>query len=217
MNEDVFHAIIRPRLPSVIAMLCFCCTMSSQSSWEVSKIEDDITVYTKDTEDSSFKSFKVETTFKAKLETVLATLLDVQNIPTYYDMIVDVQDIKEITSKEATYTLFFDFPWPVKDRFCHVESNIELNEDGSVAIHTTSVDGDDKPKFIQAEAMKSIWRLKRGKDDTTKIMHSGFLDPSGNLPAWLTTKQTTESPFRSIQRMRDRFKYYEGSQIPFLE
>ena len=213
----MFYSIIRTILLCEISMLCFWGSISSQSSWEVSKFEDDIKVYIKDTESNSFKSFKVETTFNVKLETVLATLLDVENIPTYYEMIIDVQDIHQISSKEATYTLYFDFPWPVKDRFCRVKSHIELHEDGSVTVHTNSITGEGKPKLIQAEDMKSVWVLKRGKDDTTEVMHSGFLDPSGNLPAWLATKQTTESPFRSLQRMRDRFKFYEDVEVPFLD
>ena len=201
----------------VISMLCFRNNGLSQSSWVVSKHDDGIKVYLKDTEGNSFKSFKVETTFDADLETVLAALLDVKNIPSYYEMIFDVQDIKEISPKEATYTLYFDFPWPVKDRFSRVESRASVNEDGSVVVLTNGITGDMKSKLIQVDKMNSIWVLKKGKGKTTEVMHSGFMDPGGKIPAWFAKKQTTKNPFRSIVRMRDRFKYYEGIEVPFLK
>ncbi len=201
----------------MISMLCFWNTALSQSSWVVSKHDDGIKVYLKDTEGNRFKSFKVETIFDADYETVLAVLLDVKNIPTYYEMIVDVQDIKEISPQEATYTLFFDFPWPVKDRYSLVESRVDVKRDGSIVVSTNGVKGDLKPKLVQVDEMKSIWVLKKGKNKTTEVMHTGFMDPGGKVPAWLSKKKTTKNPFRSIQRMRDRFKHYEGIQVPFLE
>ena len=199
----------------VLSMLCFWNYALSQSSWVVSKHNDGIKVYLKDTEGNPFKSFKVETTFDADIETVLVALLDVKNIPSYYEMIFDVQDIKEISPKEATYTLYFDFPWPIKDRFSRVESRAYVKKDGSVVVLTNGVSGDIKPKLIQVDKMKSIWVLKKGKDKTTQVMHSGYMDPGGKIPPWLTKKETIKNPFRSIQRMRDRFKYYEGIQMPF--
>ncbi len=198
-------------------MLCYCSSTSSQSSWVVSKHEDGIKVSIKNTEGNSFKSFKVETTFNAEFETVLAVLLDVENIPSYYEMIFDVQDIKEISPQEATYTLYFDFPWPVKNRFCHVESHVDVNGDGSVSIFTNRVNGEKTPKFVQAAEMKSVWILKRSKDKTTEVMHSGFMDPGGQVPAWLAKEQTTKNPFKTIQRMRSRFIHYKSTTIPFLD
>ena len=199
----------------MISMLCFWNSLLSQSSWVVSKHDDGIKVYLKDTEGNPFKRFKVETIFDTDYKTVLAVLLDVKNIPTYYEMIVDVQDIKEISPQQATYTLFFDFPWPIKDRFSRVESQVNVEKDGSVVVLTNGISGEIKPKLIQVSEMESIWVLKKGKDRTTEIMHTGFMDPGGKVPAWLAKKQTTKNPFRSIQRMRDRFKHYEGIQVPF--
>ncbi len=189
----------------------------SQSDWQLEKETNDIRVYLKDTEGNAFKSYRVETTYDARLETVLAVLMDIPNITSYYTTIYDVQDIVDYSPVHADYLLYFQMPWPLKNRFARVESFVEVREDGSVLVSTHQIPTTHtEASLVRVADMRSTWLLEKEQEETTRVIHSGFMDPGGNVPAWLSKKGTIDHTYNAVRNMRTVLPNYKNVKVAFL-
>ncbi len=175
----------------------------SQSNWELQNNKEGIKIWTADTPESDFKTFKAEMTVHAQLEDVKNLLVDLDAITTYYDGIENVTDIKRISENEAEYYLEFSFPWPVSKRRAKVNSKVLPVEMGSYEITTALIPGETKKKsFVPVKKMTSMWIIINAGSNKTFIKHIAHMDPSGNVPAWIANSKVTETPFKSLKKLR---------------
>ena len=193
-----FHSLF-----TVLSFFIFPSLALSQSNWELQKNKDGIKIWTADTPDSDFKTFKAEMIVDAKLENVKNLLVDLDAITTYYVGIENVTDIERPHDNEAVYYLEFDFPWPVSKRRARVKSKAVPVEIGSYEITTTLVPPvNEKKGFIPVQAMSSMWIIINAGNGKTFVKHIAHMDPSGSVPAWIANSQVTETPFKSLQQLR---------------
>lgn len=108
-----------------ILFLCqFLSISPSLVAWELAK-EQEGSVYTKDIENSPLKAFKAVTTVDSTLTALVALLKDTKAGP---DWLYSCLSLKRIHSYSPTqvynYTIN-DLPWPVKDRYAIIYSELE--------------------------------------------------------------------------------------------
>jgi hypothetical protein len=191
----------------------------TQSQWELQKDENNIKVWTKDVEGSSFKEFKAETTLKTSLENIVSVFLDIPNMSKWYDRVEKVTLHEKITDLEAIYIIDFALPWPVKDRISSVRAKLTY-EPGQqkVFVHTAY-----EPNVIKetdkvlVTKMYSEWILTEQENKTVHIFHKGFMDPEGSLPAWIANAGVKDGPIQSITNLEKILPEYRNQQVPFME
>jgi len=192
--------------------------LSAQAEWEIAKEADNIQIYTKDHPSNKFKYFKALTTIDQSMETIVAAMLDLHVIPTYYEMIIDIQDINQITPQKASYTIIFDFPWPIKDRFAPVVSEIIQQDDNSVLVTTVLQESDmEKEDMLMVATLNSNWIFTAQGENSTHVNHNGNMDPGGSIPAWLATSGVIDNPFNSVSRFRLVLPKYSNESVGWLK
>lgn len=189
----------------------------AQESWELAHEDDNVKVWLKEKEGSSYKQFKSETIYNHSLETVTAALMDVESLPDFHHIVYKVDDIEEISPQEGDYNLYFDFPWPVKNRFARIKATIELIEKGHVKVVTKTIAS--KPisdACLEAQDLLSSWVLKSLPDQKCHVTYYGFLDPGGIIPAWVANLVIVESPVKSLENFEKHVAKYVGKEVAFL-
>lgn len=186
--------------------------------WNLEKEKSGVSLYTKVHPTSSIKSFRAEVLYQKPIKQILAALMDVESLAEYYDMTKAVEDFKQITEKSAEYTILFDFPFPVKDRYCRVFSEVISLENGNFIIQTNKVKSIKSYEgLLEVDLLDVKWSIEDRGNNQTKAIHYGNMDPSGSIPSWLANMNVIESPYKSMVALEKFSDKYSTTTIPWLE
>jgi hypothetical protein len=183
----------------IITLLSF--TMSNQ--WELQKEKNGMKVYTRMTQ-YKLKEFKINTTLNTSLERLKAELMDVKNMYQWYDMIEQVDILKQISESEAIYKIHFDFPAITSDRYSVVHATI-TSDDKSIKVRTKFIEYPHSPEKskVKISNIYSEWNVKKN-GQKLDVEHIGFLDPAGSIPQWLINQNVIDSPMKTLTNLKKR-------------
>ncbi len=176
-------------------------------SWKFVKENDGIKVYTRDELNSPLKSFKGEITFKADITKVNLLVGNADNLDWWDKNISDVRIIEFQKDKFIRYYLVYHVPWPLSNRDLVLESKITT--DPVTMARTVFA----KPLLNVVPENEGIIRIKKYwqkwtvlpmKNGFVHVTIEGFVDPNGNIPAWLYNMTVTETPFNVLKTLRER-------------
>lgn len=176
-------------------------------SWEFEKEIDGIKIYTRDELNSSLKSFKGEVTFKASLDKVNLLVGDAKNLDWWDKNISNIKVINFERNKFIRYYLVYHSPWPLSNRDLALEAIISI--DPETGVRTV----DTKPLLNMIPESKDMIRIKKYWQKWTvqplnngyvHVIMEGFVDPMGNVPAWLYNLTVTETPINVLSALRER-------------
>lgn len=191
---------------------------TAQADWELARDNEETKVWVKDFPDSDFKQFKAETIVDASMDQVIALQLDVANMGKWYDNVGTVTPVKKISDLEGVYIIDFDMPFPVRDRVSAVRAKLWYEADiQTVKIITQYEPGilEDTDK-IHVKRIQSTWEISKMADGRVKILHSGYMDPSGFLPAWIGNTGVKDGPIKTFNAMREILPEYGDITIEWL-
>ena len=154
----------------------------SGQSWNFAKEEDGIKIYTRVLKNSSLKSYKGEVTIHAPVKKVCSLFGNARNIDWWGP---DFKGIKVLAYEPDKYVRFYyiyNMPWPLADR--------DLVP--------------DVPGLVRIKKYSQKWTVQPLDKGNVQVTLEGFVDPGGNVPAWLYNMLVTEMPLRTIRLMRAR-------------
>jgi ribosome-associated toxin RatA of RatAB toxin-antitoxin module len=200
------------------------CILSITSSghawaWDLAKESNNIKVYTRSVEGSSFKEYKGVMQIDATLSSLVALVDDVPAYPKWIHACTKAKVLKGIGQKESFIYTVNDAPWPVSDRDAVTLNVISQNQATSVV--TISISGVPdfiplKPGLVRVERIKGFWQFSPLADGSVEVVYQVHNEPGGNLPTWLVNSVVVTQPFRTLMNMRERIKdsvynekYYE--------
>jgi hypothetical protein len=176
-------------------------------SWKFAKEKDGIKVYTRDEINSPLKCFRGEITFKAEITKVNLLVGNADNLDWWDQNISDVRIIEFQKDKLIRYYLIYHVPWPLSNRDLVLESKITTNP---VTMARTVF---SKPLTNLVPETKGLVRIKKYWQKWTvlpmengfvHVIIEGFVDPNGNVPAWLYNMTVTETPYNVLRTLRER-------------
>lgn len=151
-------------------------------------------VYTRQLTTSDIKAFKSETVIPAKMQSILAVLL---NIDDYPRLLHNSKQSKLVLEDDTpyVYTQIKGF-WPVKPRDVIFSANITQSDDYSIHISGYDVTGilpsdEDHQRMFNAE---TYWQLTPINKTQTRVYFYSHADPGGIVPQWLVNLNLTDIP-----------------------
>ena len=96
---------------------------SPKDNWELKKIENGITIYTRATETSKYKELKAIFQIKSSLSSVIALLNDVETYPQWVYRCETSKVLKKNSDQHLIRYQTIVAPWPVDNRDVVVEVN----------------------------------------------------------------------------------------------
>lgn len=177
----------------------------AQVAWVLKKDKDAIRIYTRDTENSSFKSVKVTCTIPGTLSQLTALLLDVSAHERWVYNTKTSYLVKQINENQQIYYSEIDLPWPLANREVVVFMNIA--QDPVSKVLQVNIDNAEnqipvKSGTVRVPASSVTWKVTPLEGNLLSIEYFGQVDPGGSVPGWVANPFTTKGPFETFKRLR---------------
>jgi len=175
----------------------------SQSSWEIDKSKEGIVVYTRNEEDSDFKSFKAVATFDASTAEILSILKNADDYTKWYGFTKRSKLLEQDTNIQYNYVETI-FPWPYDNRDMVYSMSVMQLSSGVIEISLLGL-----PDYIPEK--KGIVRMQKAMgtillkpvERKTEITYTFHTEPGDNIPSWLANSSIAELQFKTLKGLRD--------------
>ena len=194
-----------------IVIFTVCLTITTDESygqsWNLVKEKDGIRIFTRKDSNSSLKSYKAETTFRADLDKLSLIIGNAKQLD-WWDK--NISEIKVLASEENVFTQFYlvyDVPWPLANRDLVVDARISTNTvTGERIIVSKPLLNviPEKPGLVRIKKYWQKWTIQPAANGNVHLSLEGFVDPGGNVPAWLYNIFITETPFEVMKAIREK-------------
>lgn len=194
----------------------------ASNGWTLKLNKNGIQVFTKSIPGTSIKAVKAVYNVKSSLPALAALLLDVSSYPKWIYRCSEAKIIKTENASELIYYQLTNIPWPATDR--DLVASLVINQEKDNRIVTAIIK--NKPDFIAEN--KGRVRLKKfdskyiftpKADGIIEVTNELFLDPGGNIPAWMINQASTMGPYKTAMGMINLItsKKYNNSSVPFIK
>jgi hypothetical protein len=173
---------------------------SKNQNWEKSHSDNGLDVFTAKMPNSKLVGFKLTGIVSANIQPLMATLRNVENSPVWTPELIQKTTIQNISDNEAiTYSLN-NLPWPISDRDFILHNKLFLSHDQKLLfVVSKSVKHKNYPEtdgIVRAWIHYSNIGLRPVDSKKTYVEWTLFVDPKGNLPAWLVNFYQSRFPIK---------------------
>lgn len=193
----------------------------AQKQWDLIKQEDGITIYSKTTADSDFKSFRAEMQLDESIHAFVALLKDLKNMPEWAYS-VKYTDVLEISGDSTQiYYAEASVPFPFKNRDGIYLNRFRWIPDSSklvVDIKLLPDYLDEKDNLVRVKG-EGFWSATITDTQMLNITFQMQVDPGGSIPAWLTNIFLDDTPYSTLTKLRAVIKKakYQNIKYDFIE
>jgi len=177
---------------------------TDSSDWKLVKAENNIKIYTRNSDGSKIKEFKAITTITAKME-LLENLIDkISEYPTWQANIATAKVLKQV-NKETQYIYYTtSVPWPLTNRDVVLFSEKIVDIDGTITYNLTGKPDyiKEKVNFIRVKNIKSMCKIKPIGNNKIEITFESFGDPEGVIPDSIINMFMADSPYNTLVNLR---------------
>jgi hypothetical protein len=130
--------------------------------------------------------------------------------------------VEQISAAECYVHSINDAPFPVRDRdiVAHVQWSYD-KETGNVSMRSDATP-DRLPKrkgIVRVQYASSEWHFTPQSNGMVLVENYAHVDPTGNVPAWLTNLLIVDSPYQSLKNMRKLLSAgaYSDAEVGFIQ
>jgi hypothetical protein len=198
--------MISLRYQVTLLFLSIALSAMSQDNWELKLDDDNIRVYTRDHAKSNFDEFKATTTVDFSLDTFIKILKDVE---AYSEWVGNTENCTLLSRPSDSVQIYHNelkVPFPFQNRDA-VYLNAFLYNPGqhklTVSIENLPAYIEEKEDLVRMPFGEGKWEMTVNPDGSNEISLQMAVDPGGSLPAWLVNRFITESPYKTLQALKE--------------
>jgi len=174
------------------------------NDWRLRENKDGIQVYSKSVPGSGVDAVKSVYNVNSSVSGVVALVADAASYPKWIYRCSQAKTLKTISQEEFIYYQETSVPWPASNR--DLIGHVKISQDPNTKIAT--ITAENMPTFIPEKSGKvrlkvfheKIDIVPKGKDKS-EVTYELFLDPGGNIPAWMVNLAIVDGPFESSRDM----------------
>ena len=191
-----------------LSTLLLTTTALASNPWELKKDENDIKVYVRDVEGSTFKEYKGETTIKnTSLTAVLDIIFDVDKYDKLFPDLSGQKLVKPMGKYHHVHYTIVHTPWPIADRDNVTELETKVADDGKSAHITINAKAnmvEKKKGLVRIPEGKGFWKLTENSDNSVTVVYQYHGNPGGSIPSWLANSFVVSHPFETLENLHER-------------
>lgn len=175
--------------------------------WEFIKERDGIKIYTRKEANNELKSFKGMADLHTDMDKVCSLIGNAKKFDWWDKSITEIKVLSYELGKYIQYYLVYDVPWPLSDRDLVVDARITIDPvTGIETIYAQPLPNviPEKPNLVRIKKYWQKWTIQPAGQNNVHVVLEGFVDPGGNVPAWLYNMVITETPLKVIREVRKR-------------
>ncbi len=180
---------------------------SCADGWELVKDKNSIKIYTRQTEGSSFKTYKGEATLKIGIQQLYDILIDVDHYDQWVYECSESRLLSKVENSEYTYYSIMRMPFPFENREMTTRMKVSFSND-TIRLSTRLINGTQTKKkgLVGMTAYDEVTTLIKAGDENVRMVMEGYFEPGGTLPAWLVNLFLSAGPYESLMSIK---KLYE--------
>ncbi|MCR9276512.1 MAG: START domain-containing protein [Pseudomonadaceae bacterium] len=214
--------IIACALLLVSPFACVAAVGDDAAPWELKRDKDGITVYTRPVEGSNYRAVQAVMTVAATPSAAVALIFDTDACPQWADLCKESRVFEAVSETEMFVYTLNDIPWPVSDRDATTHVVWEHSESDGTVTMTATVVSDKLPKTgrtVRLSEGTTNWIFRPLPDGQLEITSRAHIEPGGAIPGWLSNRLLVDSPFTTMQGMRELLLSgrYDDVEIAFLD
>ena len=209
------------RITASTLLLAFICFGAYAQEWHFKKEEDGIRVYTANTENSDYKSVKVEFDVRTTFTQLTVFLMDVNKIHEWVYANKVAWRVKTFQPNEFAFYAEVSAPWPCANR--DYIAHIKIAQP-SAKLLTIDSYGDpalvpEKKGIVRVKRSVAHWEITAQGNGLLHIVYTVSFDPGGSIPAWLTNMFVTKGPLETFEQLKSRVNLpeYQGTRLDFIK
>lgn len=191
---------------------------SGESSWELVKDKDGITIENRTIEGFKMKQLRAVCTLDAPIEVVYEVMDDSSNYYNWFGDCILQKEIKRINKNEKICYHVVDVPWPLSDRDAVARVTTKPDwKKGTVVFRVDSIrqpkDSEygmdcttEKEDRVRMPVMDGVFTFSRISPDKTKFVYVAIADPGIALPGWILNMFSTTQPFNTLSNLKKEIK-----------
>lgn len=190
-----------------IFLYLFPMSIALSQPWQFVKEKDGIRLYTRQDAKSSFKSFHGVTEFRGNFDRVCSLVGDPEKLDWWGEDIKNIRVLSYEKDKQIRYYFVYKTPWPFTNR--DLVAEVHLSKDPVTGTKTVFSKQllNVVPQYsglIRVTDFWQKWTIEPMKDGKVNVTLEGFIDPAGDVPAWLYNMIIIDIPLRLLKEIRTR-------------
>ena len=178
---------------------------NAQENWDLVKDKKEIQVYTRTNTISSFKEFKAVTEIKATVNDFLAVIYDIEGLPDWGYNIKESRLLDRPDEYMQTYYAVAKAPWPYKNRdgvYKNIISWDPKKKELLVKIEMPEDVMSLNDSYVRMDGY-GYWKIREQNDNLIEVTFQMQVDPGGSIKAWMANMFVSDSPFFTLQGLRE--------------
>lgn len=215
MGERVMHYV-----GAVVVISLLACAAHAQQDWHLKREDDGIKVYTRNTDNSDFKSVKVECNVASRMSSLVAFLLDIDKQKDWVYNNKGSSLVRKVAANEVIFYSEICLPWPCTNR--DYVSHITVTQpQGATVVIDANAEPDLVPQKdgkVRIKTSKAHWEITPISAYLQRIVYTVQFDPAGSVPAWLVNMFVTKAPYQTFMKLREGAARpeYQNAHLDFI-
>ncbi|MBK7667147.1 MAG: hypothetical protein IPJ32_07190 [Sphingobacteriaceae bacterium] len=215
----MMHKLHLLLLAFIISFACF--SQDKKNEWQLKKSEEGINVYSRKTENSSYRELKSVFYVKTSLSSIVALIHDWESYPNW---VYKCGKCYKLKASKDTITHYQNVvaPWPFENR--DFVSSTVLSQ--SKITNIVTINAFNNPKFIpeveshhRITEMRATWTIIPLKGGNVQINYQLFVNPGGSIPAALVNMAAVAGPYETALHLKEWVmkKKYQEAVVPGIK
>ncbi|MEL4456321.1 hypothetical protein [Lutimonas vermicola] len=192
-----------------------------QEQWKLVKDKNGIKVFTRTNTIMSFKEFKAVMEIRASVDEFLSVLYDVGSLTKWGYNLTEAKLISRPDELSQTYYAVAKAPWPYKNRDGIYSNVFDWDKKGkTLTVEIELIEGKEGSDrdLVRLDGF-GYWQVNVVSEDKLEVIFQMQVDPGGSIKAWLANMFVTDSPFYTMEGLREMIKEekYKGNTYNFLK
>ncbi|MFC2104330.1 START domain-containing protein [Bacteroidota bacterium] len=183
--------------------------MTQKNNWKLEKDENDIKIYTRFVEGSSFKEFKGEITITCEMTEIVKLLKDVSK---FKDWVADCEKVEllKFEGSDQYHYIETSIPWPLENRDMVYNFNYlkETNLVTEVIITGKANYIPKKKGIVRMTQANGFWKLISIGENRIEVTYQLHAEPGGVIPAWLANSTVVDMPYNTLNGLKDMLNFH---------
>lgn len=187
---------------ATIVILLIIPLLTRAQKWELAKVKDGITVYTRESDDMPIKEFRAEAEYDFSSVKLIETIKDVA----FYHLWHDHYKSTEILSQENHSIIFYTevyMPFPFDNRDVVSEMSMESKGDSTFLRfnHKNGIKAEVEG-IVRIPHSEAVWTVIRLSEKETRLIYQFKGDPAGNIPSGVINMFLVSGPLNTLTQLR---------------
>ena len=211
MSEPSVNAFIKGLC--VLFLTCFATSgiLAQEGEWKKIREKDGIEIYNRKNESSDFKEFTSSTVIEGTVNEFLGVLYDVEALPSWAYKLKEARLLRRDSDSLQVYYAVAGAPFPYKDRDGVYLNRFRWDAEKKtlvVDIELLEDEIDEKEGLVRMDGI-GFWKVVELSDERVEVHFQMQMDPGGNIPAWLSNMFSGDTPYFTLQGLRNAMKKEE--------